>query len=348
MSSNTEEPSAKKQKRSLGASDRITVDVGGTKFITSVSTLTSNSTYFASLLSDNWIESNSGDHELFIDQDPDTFKVLLAYMREGIIEVKDINARALALAEFLGIEKLLLAAKVRWYHNIGKGPVHSTDEDIAAAFDQNYGGIMKAICSGLFPYFLKRDDEHAEKEYAMIILEDDPDSPNRVKVKEVGKQTPAQKAHTLVGAVNGLHLKGYSKYENQLRTDSTHTFSRRKHFLLQSEATGIFIPTDNEKEGNRYMKQFAFLIVTDTETLNIRVILAPAEFNEDGDIRSNPLRYTSIHGGSPWLEENGFANREKEYEYMFDFAEDENGVNVTYTKIYSRMVVRDNNWDESW
>ena len=80
MSSNTEEePPAKRQKRSLlGASDRITVDVGGTKFITSVSTLISNSVYFESLLSDNWAESNNGDDEVFIDQDPEPFRVLLA------------------------------------------------------------------------------------------------------------------------------------------------------------------------------------------------------------------------------------------------------------------------------
>ena len=68
MSTINEEPPAKRQNRSLGASDRITVDVGGTKFITSVSTLISNSVYFESLLSDNWEESNNGDDEVFIDQ----------------------------------------------------------------------------------------------------------------------------------------------------------------------------------------------------------------------------------------------------------------------------------------
>ena len=42
------EPSAKRRK--LGAADRITLDVGGTAFVTAASTLTTNSTYFASLL----------------------------------------------------------------------------------------------------------------------------------------------------------------------------------------------------------------------------------------------------------------------------------------------------------
>ena len=168
MSSNTEEPPAKRQNRSLGASDRITVDVGGTKFITSISTLISNSVYFASLLSGNW--SESGDDEIFIDQDPEPFRVILAYMREGFIKIGDINERVLAQAEFLGVERLLLAVKVRWYHNIGRGPVLTKADEIAAAFDQKYGGIMKAISAGLFPSFLKQDDINAEKDYASFTI----------------------------------------------------------------------------------------------------------------------------------------------------------------------------------
>ena len=151
------QPPAKRQRRSLGASDRVVLDVGGTKFITSASTLTSNSAYFAALLSDNWIESNNGD-EIFIDQIPSAFSILLDYMRQGNIEIDDINTKVLSLAEFLGMERLLLAIKVRWYCNIGKGPVHTSDDEIALAFDQEHGGIMKAISAGLFPNFLKQND----------------------------------------------------------------------------------------------------------------------------------------------------------------------------------------------
>jgi len=141
-------------RRSLGTSDRVVLDVGGTKFITSVSTLTSNSSYFASLLSDNWTEqSNNGDDEIFIDQDPVPFKVLLAYMRRGNIKVDDIDTDVLSLAEFLGMERLLLAVKVRWYCNIGRGPIHTSDDEIAVAFDQEHGGIMKAISMVSFHTF---------------------------------------------------------------------------------------------------------------------------------------------------------------------------------------------------
>ena len=132
-------------RRSLGTPDRVVLDVGGTKFITSVSTLTSNSSYFASLLSDHWLEQSdtNGDDEIFIDQDPVPFKVLLAYMRRGNIKVDDIDTDVLSLAEFLGMERFLLAVKVRWYCNIGRGPVVTTDDEIAAVIDQEYGGIRR-------------------------------------------------------------------------------------------------------------------------------------------------------------------------------------------------------------
>ena len=125
MSSNNDniegQPPAKRQRRSLGASDRVVLDVGGTKFITSASTLTSNSAYFASLLSDHWIESNNGeDDEIFIDQIPFAFSILLDYMRRGNIKVGDINTDVLSLAEFLGMERLLLAIKVRWYATLAR------------------------------------------------------------------------------------------------------------------------------------------------------------------------------------------------------------------------------------
>ncbi|KAL7523553.1 hypothetical protein ACHAXR_000232, partial [Thalassiosira sp. AJA248-18] len=165
---NAQEPPAKKQK-CPAASDRVTLDVGGTKFVAAASTLTQNSAYFKTLLSDiNWSESNDGVEGVFIDQGPEAFGKLLAYMRRGLIKVEDIDSDVLALAEFLMMEKFLLAVKARWYVNIGKGPVlyrddeaegSSFDEELAAAlFDQEHGGVLKAISAGLFPQFLKQNE----------------------------------------------------------------------------------------------------------------------------------------------------------------------------------------------
>jgi len=320
-------PPAKRQRRSLGASDRVVLDVGGTKFITSSSTLTTNSAYFAALLSDNWIESNNGEDEIFIDQDATPFSVLLAYMRQGNIEVDEINTKVLSLAEFLGMERLLLAIKVRWYCNIGRGSVHTTDDEIAVAFDQEYGGVMKAVSSGLFPHFLKPNDINAEKEFATLRVARGAATPGDrrpiegYKLEEVGKSGPMHDTGGLVGALSGLHLKGYTHYERQLKTmKDTYTFSRRKHAMIDSEATDIFIPNNDEivdQERNNQVKQFAIVVVT-AEAETLHTIFAPAEFHEDESRRSDPLNYADIRDPGPsWLENNGFVTHENEYEDIF-------------------------------
>jgi len=348
-------PPAKRQRRSLGASDRVVLDVGGTKFITSASTLTSNSAYFASLLSDNWIESdNNGDDEIFIDQDPVPFRVLLAYMRQGSIEIDDINTKVVLLAEFLGIERLLLAIKVRWYCNIGKGPVHNTDEEIAVAFDQEHGGIMKAISSGLFQYFLKQNDIDAEKEFAVLrFFEEevaDRDRPLvRYNLKEVGKSGPEHTAAGISAALSGLHLKGYTHYESQLRTKESYTFSRKKHAIatMSSGATDIFIPNDNEtvvQEGNNHVKQFAGVVMDSHGS--VVGIAAPAEFSDDESKRSNPLDGAVINNPGSWLEDNGFVTRENAYEDIFrdHFKADFPNEKVS---IFSRVISKSRD-DASW
>jgi len=350
-------PPAKRQRLSLGASDRVVLDVGGTKFITSASTLTSNSAYFASLLSDNWIESNNGEDEIFIDQDAAPFKVLLTYMRRGVVMVDDINIDVLLLAEFLGIERLLLAIKVRWYCNIGKGPVHTTDDEIAVAFDQEHGGIMKAISSGLFQYFLTQNDVNAEKEFATIRYFKEAvagrDRPfNRYNLKEVGKPGPERKAADIHCALNCFHLKGYTHHESQLRTKESYTFSRRKHAIatMSSGATDIFIPNDNEtsalQEGNNHVKQFAG-VLRGREDDKIRAIGAPAEFHADESKRSNPLNTAFINNPDPsWLEDNGFVNREDAYEEIFRDHYKAILSNDVKVSIFSRLIKR--NGDQSW
>ena len=334
-------------RRSLGASDRVVLDVGGTKFITSASTLTSNSAYFASLLSDNWIEqsNDNGDDEIFIDQDPVPFKVLLAYMRRGNIKVDDIDTDVLSLAEFLGIERLLLAIKVRWYCNIGRGPVVITDDEIAVAFDQEHGGIMKAISSGLFPHFLKPNDIDAEKEFAVF------NGDKMHTLKEIGNPENPEE-HSVytgaIGALNGLYLKGYTDYESELKTsEEKYTFSRRKHATIGSGATDIFILNKHETVGQArkgYVKQFA--AVLDHEDGNdVTLILAPAEFHRVESNRSMPLRGAIVIDSGSWLEENGFVTRENAFEDIFRGFYSTTHCETKFN-IFSRMIKasRDVSW----
>ena len=177
-SSATQEPPPKRQKRLIGGSDRITLDVGGTIFVAAASTLTANCSYFASLLSDNWMsDSDNNEVEIFLDQDPVAFGKLLAYMRRGVIRVHDIDADLLALAEFLGVERLLLAVKIVSYQKLGVGPdlSNASAEEVAAAFDREHGGIMKAISLGALPSSLTCD-HNAQKDYEVLNFEGQPSS----------------------------------------------------------------------------------------------------------------------------------------------------------------------------
>jgi len=318
---NTQEPPPAKKQKLLGASDRITLDVGGTKFVSAASTLSANSTYFASLLSSNW---SDGD-EIFLDQDPVAFGKLLAYMRRGNIKVDDIDTDVLALAEFLGAERLLLAVKVRWYCNIGKGPVLSEDEEIAAAFDQEHGGILKAISAGLFSCFLKHDNVNAEKDYATLSYSDSgtqymDNTPVIVTELLNGEQGQSIGCSGLIGALNGIYAKGYTLDSDEIDhscevVDWSMRFSRMRHTVIRSSATDIFIPTDTEikkQEGSSHVKQFA-LHVNDRSGYGEEQISAPAEFNDDSN--QKPYAEATITAGAGiWLEMNNFVTREKELE----------------------------------
>lgn len=185
---------------------------------------------------------------------------------------------------------------------------------------------MKAISSGLFPHFLKPNDA-AEKEFAIFRISKEAPTPGTtmprttLKLKEVGKPGPEYEIGAVHGALNGLHLKGYTHYENKLRiTKDTYTFSRRKHEKMGSGATDIFIPNNDEigQERNGYVKQFAIAGAAENEDRTARMIAAPAEFDEDESVRSDPLRIAVIMDPDPsWLEDNGFVNREDAYEDIF-------------------------------
>ena len=56
--------------------DHIVINVGGTRFTTSVSTLTGSSTYFEALFS-RW-DDDDKEPEIFLDRDPDAFRVILS------------------------------------------------------------------------------------------------------------------------------------------------------------------------------------------------------------------------------------------------------------------------------
>lgn len=167
-------------------SSRVRLDVGGRIFVSSVPTLTAASAYFRARFSDEWcneVESSSSI-ECFLDQDPGPFEHLLSFMRNGFIKSEDINEGVLIQAEFLGIERLLQAVKC-WAslqlhpHRFvcdddskenTKVELEGILNEIVSSFDEEYGGIMGAIATGILPSSLMCSLAAEEKEYSSITL----------------------------------------------------------------------------------------------------------------------------------------------------------------------------------
>ena len=63
---------------------RVTLNVGGSLVTTAVSTLEAHSAYFRSLFS-RWCLETARDQTVFLDCDYDAFRVLISYMRSGVV-----------------------------------------------------------------------------------------------------------------------------------------------------------------------------------------------------------------------------------------------------------------------
>lgn len=249
------------------------------------------------------------------------------------------------MAEFLGIERLILAIKIRWYINIGRGQFFEGDEQderIAEAFDKEYGGISKAISTGLFPYFCKQDDINCEKNLVVVSTHNFSSRlimyPDAIQITEATKPLVSVQGREdfspildagrggIVGALNWLQQNGYTTYEEQM--SRTHdwgeqaTFSRRKHNAMTCNAIEIFVPSEDEEQPNPN-KQFA-LLLEDTDE-DEHVIIAPAQFSEIPSVREaefgckviRPPRDDDNRCLVGWLERNGFITHEKTYDEIF-------------------------------
>ena len=118
---------------------RVVLNVGGTRFESSRSTLERASSYFRSLLT-RW--DDASDEPLFIDCDANAFEILLSYMRIGVLTLPQADEalciRVLMHAEYLGLESLLEEVKLKAYVNMHPG---SEDHPASvAAFDEEVGG----------------------------------------------------------------------------------------------------------------------------------------------------------------------------------------------------------------
>lgn len=129
-----------------GDRGRVTLNVGGTLFQTSLATLVPCSTYFARLFSTEWQKAME---EYFLDLDSDTFRILLSCMRrrETLLPEHDAELfkRTLLDAEFLGIDFLIDEVKVTVQKHM------RTEQQTAAAFDLEHQDLRSAFRAGVLP-----------------------------------------------------------------------------------------------------------------------------------------------------------------------------------------------------
>ena len=80
---------------------RVTLNVGGTLVTTASGTLVAHSAYFRSLF-ERWSPPPGADEPVFLDCDHDAFRILLSYMRSGVVllprEDVDLCSRVLLQA----------------------------------------------------------------------------------------------------------------------------------------------------------------------------------------------------------------------------------------------------------
>ena len=72
---------SKRQRSGAQAHKRVLIDVGGTKITTTVATIERSSYLFGMIDSACWEEDADHVAEIFLDRDPDAFRVLLSCLR---------------------------------------------------------------------------------------------------------------------------------------------------------------------------------------------------------------------------------------------------------------------------
>ena len=130
----------------LQHSSEIHLRVGEREFWTSKTTLTGGSTYFASMLSGNWTETEHEHHNaIFIDSDPDIFTHILRFLRTGVFPIFwnrtmgfdfPLYVQLLREAQYFGVQSLaewilrkqyLQTVKVQYFTKEVGGPPESSD-----------------------------------------------------------------------------------------------------------------------------------------------------------------------------------------------------------------------------
>lgn len=192
-----------------GNRDIVVLNVGGTSFTSSVSTLVSSSSYFERRLSEEWRERDpSGTENIMIDQDPLLFSVLLSYMRLGSIDAEKLTTPVILLAVFLGMDQLLEAVRavaIRWKFEERNSSLFLAAQ--AARLVQQDDVRKKfaslTICHPDFISF--RESRGVRPDFVVFVNVQNDDGTVEINPN----------SFTFIDALNFLSKSGYTKYESE-------------------------------------------------------------------------------------------------------------------------------------
>ena len=296
----------------IGPSDRIELNVGGDIFHSTVATLASNSAYFASQLSGNYKDTaGDGVTQVFLDQDPASFRKLLAFMREGMIDAAAVDRGVLLLAEYLQMDELLVAIKARAYKNLHPGSIKMDNNVAAEKFDKKYGGIRQALANGYLPAYLKREPMPMlrKKKLAMVVIKSvvrgDTLRESVILATLKGRNEQSEVVLcgiSIVGALNWLHSHGYTEQldvlEDKLGGVLSITFARYSTKTTKNELS-VFTP-EVQPNNCGCKKEFAMIGLP---RFGERVKYAVEKDPND----RNPWKTRKIDSiGYDWLANNGY------------------------------------------
>ena len=169
------------------SAQRVAIDVGGTKFLTTVSTIV-RSTYLAGMVDVAAWEDDTQQTpvvSIFLDRDPEIFSMLLRLMRQfphvvGLLPHEPrMCASLLAEADFFGFDALLQHVKAKAYYNSREPkddypkPVENQGIDGEAFMDKqrrllDAKRVRDLACRAIDEKFRKKDEAHAAERFDAV------------------------------------------------------------------------------------------------------------------------------------------------------------------------------------
>eukprot|EP00956_Cyclotella_meneghiniana_P039516 scaffold172978_cov62-Cyclotella_meneghiniana.AAC.4 len=314
--------------------DHVVLNVGGTKFSTSIITLNSSSSYFKRLFSQEWAESrdnSEGDVDVFVDQDPEPFRVLLSYMRLGkVLHISDLTLPVLLQAKFFGIDKLLAAVCGVARRSEEDSPLlHAAREaELVPKVEKKKFAKLTLCCGDLMrsgPSFDGQEDLDVidGREIVASVEFDNADGESQTKF-----------CTTFIDGLNWLHCHGFTKYERRMDLDFDVDYypAFELHFsklIIDDNYDDDLASTVIDTTISTRKKQFVACLSlphTRYEPGLMSCIEADIGRAEDKDRRqilgiqnvvSSVTRLNNVSNHTRWLQRNGFLRRENDIEVVY-------------------------------